>query len=250
MKTVLITGATAGFGKAIALKLSKYNYQLILNGRSLEKLSPVIEEIKVGSKTPVYPLVFDVRAYEEAEKAITTLPSAFKNVEILINNAGLALELDTVDQANKDDWNTMIDTNIKGVLFLTRLISPQMVFRKSGHIINIGSISSHEVYKGGSVYCATKHALLALTKGMRSDLLEYGIKVTQISPGAAETNFSLTRFHGNSERAEQVYQGFTALDAEDIAEAVEFVLNRPAHVNIDEILLTPTAQFNGVIIRK
>ncbi len=248
-KTVLITGANTGFGKAIALNLSKYNYNLILSGRSLEKLESVMAEIAAISNAKVYPLIIDVRDFESCEKAFSAIPEPFQIIDVLVNNAGLALELNTIDQGNLEDWNTMIDTNVKGILHITRLVSPQMVARKEGHIINIGSISSHEIYKGGNVYCATKHAVLALTKGMRADFLEHNIRVTQISPGAAETEFSNTRFHGDTARAAKVYEGFTPLSAEDVAHVAEFVVTGPAHVCLDEIIMTPTAQFNGVIVR-
>lgn len=216
----------------------------------MEKLKPVEEEIKKASSSKVHSLIFDVRDFTACQQAIESIPAEFSKVDVLINNAGLALELNTIDKGNIEDWDQMIDTNIKGILYITRLIAPGMTERKKGHIINIGSISSHEVYKGGNVYCATKHAVLALTQGMHSDLLEYGIRVTQISPGAAETNFSITRFHGDKEKAAKVYDGFTALSADDVAETVEFAVTRPDHVCINEIILTPTAQFNGVIIKK
>lgn len=250
MKTVMITGANSGFGKAIALRLCRHNFNLILTGRSKEKLNPVMEEISGIPSSRVFPLIMDVRDFDECERAVASLPDDFKNVDILINNAGLALELDTVDRGNIEDWDRMIDTNVKGLLYVTRLVAPRMVERKEGHIVNIGSISSHEVYKGGAVYCASKHAVWALTQGMRTDFLEYGIKVTQVSPGAAETHFSLTRFHGNKEKASKVYEGFTSLSADDVADVVEFAVTRPAHVCLDEIIVTPTAQFHGVIIRK
>jgi NADP-dependent 3-hydroxy acid dehydrogenase YdfG len=248
-KTILITGANSGFGKAIALNLSKHGFNLILTGRSLEKLQPVMNEIKTIFPSKIHPLVFDVRDFESVKQAIESLPAELQQIDILINNAGLALELNTIDQGNLDDWNTMIDTNVKGILYVTKLVSPQMVVRKKGHIINIGSISSHEIYKGGSVYCASKHAVLALSQGMRTDFLEHNIRVTQISPGAAETNFSITRFHGDEARATKVYEGFTPLSANDVADVVEFVVTRPAHVCLNEIIMTPTAQFNGTIVR-
>lgn len=248
-KTALITGASAGFGEAIAKTLCK-DYNLILTARKEEKLKGVCNWIRNNSPADVLPLVFDVQSLKECEKAINSIPEAFSNIDVLINNAGLAQELNTIDQADIDDWERMINTNIKGLLYVTHLISPRMVERKSGHIINIGSIASHQVYKGGSVYCATKHAVLALTQAMRTDFLEHGIKVSQISPGAADTEFSLVRFHGDKERADNVYKGYEPLIAQDIANITEFVLSRPDHVCIDEIIVTPKAQFNGVIIRK
>lgn len=250
MKTVMITGATSGFGEAIAINLSKHHYNLILTGRSMEKINPVIEAISRISNSKVYPLIMDVRDFEGCKTAIEALPEEFAQIDVLVNNAGLALELKTIDQGDLDDWNLMIDTNVKGILHVTRLVSPSMVKRQSGHIINIGSISSHEIYKGGNVYCATKHAVLALTQGMRSDFLAHNVRVTQVSPGAAKTNFSITRFHGDKERADKVYDGFTPLSAEDVAEVVEFAITRPPHVCLDEIIMTASAQFNGVIERK
>ena len=250
MKNILITGASSGFGEAIARNLSRQNHRLILTARSGEKIHQLCEEIKQKTQSEVLPLVFDVRDPEACEKAIASIPDTFRPIDVLINNAGLAVELDPIHTGALEDWERMIDTNIKGLLYITRLVAPMMVERKRGHIINLGSTASHEVYAGGGVYCATKHAVLALTKAMRTDFLPYGIKVTMISPGAAETNFSLVRFHGNKEKADKVYAGYDPLVAEDIAQIVEFVLSRPPHVCLNEIVVTPTAQFNGVIIRK
>jgi NADP-dependent 3-hydroxy acid dehydrogenase YdfG len=213
----------------------------------MERIEPVIEEVGKISKGTVFPLIFDVRDPKAIQTAIDAIPADLQNIDILVNNAGLAQELHTIDEGDFEDWDNMIDSNIKGILYVTRIISPQMKIRKSGHIINIGSIASHEIYLGGSVYCASKHAVWALTKGMRTDFLEHHIRVTQVSPGAAETQFSITRFHGNKERAAQVYTGYHALSAEDIAEIVEFAITRPEHVCLNEIIVTPTAQFNGRI---
>ncbi len=246
----MITGASAGFGKAIAMKLAKQGVRLILTARSEEKLKKVCQEIQENTTSLVHPLVFDIRDYNACQAAIESIPNEYKPIDILINNAGLALETLPIQDGNLQDWEQMIDTNIKGLLYITRLISPQMVARKEGHIINIGSISSHEVYAGGNVYCATKHAVWALTQGIRMDLLPYDIRVTQISPGAAETEFSIVRFKGDIERAAKVYEGFEPLVAEDVAEMVEFVISRPKHVCINEILVTSTAQFGGQINRK
>jgi NADP-dependent 3-hydroxy acid dehydrogenase YdfG len=250
MKTILITGASGGFGEAIAKTLAKQNVNLILTGRNKENLNKVCRFITENSSSNVLPLVFDVRDLEAGKKAIDSIPEEFKDIDVLINNAGLALELATVDKGTIEDWECMIDTNIKGLLYMTRLISPVMVAKKSGHIINIGSISSREVYAGGNVYCATKHAVLALSQGTRMDLLPHNIKVTHVSPGAAETQFSVVRFHGNKARADKVYEGFTPLIANDVANVVEYVLSLPEHVCINEINLTSTAQFNGLIHRK
>jgi NADP-dependent 3-hydroxy acid dehydrogenase YdfG len=249
MKTILITGASGGFGEAIAKTLAKQNVKLILTGRSEPNLAEVCNYITANTTSKVLPLVFDVQDWEACQKAVDSIPEDFASIDVLINNAGLAVELNTVDKGNYEDWERMINTNIKGLLYMTRLISPVMVARKSGHIINIGSISSREVYIGGNVYCATKHAVLALSQGTRMDLLPHNIKVTHVSPGAAETNFSVVRFHGDKARADKVYEGFTPLIAEDVANVVAYVLSLPEHVCINEINLTCTAQFNGVIHR-
>lgn len=250
MNTVFITGATSGFGEAIARTLAKHNVKMIITGRTADKLMQVAQEIESTTQTKVLPLVFDVRDYDACEKAINSMPEEFRNVDVLVNNAGLAVELNAVHEGALEDWERMIDTNIKGLLYVTRLISPGLVERKNGHIINLGSTASHEIYYGGNVYCATKHAVNALTKGMRTDFLKYGIKVTQISPGACETNFSVVRFHGDKEKADKVYEGYDPLVAQDIADVVEFALTRPAHVCLNEIIMTPKAQFNGTIVRE
>lgn len=250
MNTVFITGATSGFGEAIARTLAKQNVKMIITGRTEDKLMQVAKEIEENTQTKVLPLVFDVRDYKACEAAINNMPEEFRNIDVLVNNAGLAVELNAVHEGALEDWERMIDTNIKGLLYVTRLIAPGMVERKSGHIINLGSTASHEIYYGGNVYCATKHAVNALTKGMRTDFLKYGIKVTQISPGACETNFSVVRFHGDKEKADKVYEGYDPLVAQDIADVVEFVLSRPAHVCLNEVIMTPTAQFNGTIVRE
>ncbi|MEG1555401.1 MAG: SDR family NAD(P)-dependent oxidoreductase [Bacteroidales bacterium] len=249
MKTICITGASSGFGEAIAKTLAKQNVKLILTGRDEKRLMNICHEIKVTSSVEILPLVFDVQNYAACQKAIESIPAKFKDIDVLINNAGLAVELNPLHEGNIEDWERMINTNIKGLLYVTRLISPNMVEKKSGHIINIGSTASREVYYGGNVYCASKHAVLALSQAMRTDFLPYNIKVTQIAPGAAETNFSVIRFHGNKEKADKVYQGYDPLVAQDIADVVEFVLSRPPHVCLNEIIMTPTAQFNGVIHR-
>lgn len=250
MKTIMITGASGGFGEVIAKNLSKQNLKLIITGRNAANLKAVEREILNNSKSEVLPLVFDVRDFNACKAAIDSIPDNFKDIDVLINNAGLALELNTIDKGDINDWEQMIDTNVKGLLYVTRLVSPRMVERKSGHIINIGSISSYEVYKGGNVYCATKHAVLALSQAMRMDFLAHNIKVTLIAPGAAETNFSVVRFHGDKERADKVYEGYDPLTAQDIADVVDFVLSRPPHVCLNEIILTCTAQYSGCIEKR
>lgn len=241
-KTALITGASAGFGKAIAILLAKNNYNVIITGRRSEALKKLEELIRKETSVDVLCLPFDIRKQEEVSKAIDSLSGNWSEVDILVNNAGLAAGLHRIDEGKLEDWEQMIDTNVKGLLYISRKIAPMMVKRKSGHIINIGSIAGKEVYEKGNVYCATKHAVDALTKGMRTDLVDFGIKVTSINPGAAETEFSLVRFKGDKEKADAVYDGFTPLYADDIAEAVLFVVSRPAHVNINEMLIMPTAQ--------
>ncbi len=241
-KIALITGATSGIGKATAILLSQNGYDLILTGRRDEKLVALKEKITKESDAGVILLNFDIRSLDETKTAINNLPNEWKAIDVLINNAGLAVGFNTVQDGNIDDWERMIDTNIKGLLYITRLVSPLMVKRKRGHIINISSIAGKETYPFGNVYCASKHAVQSLTKGMRIDMLKDGIKVSSVSPGAVNTEFSLVRFKGDKEKASQVYNGFTPLFAEDIAETILFVLSRPRHVTIDDILVMPTDQ--------
>ncbi len=241
-KTVLITGATSGIGEATAILLAQNNFNLIITGRRSDRLKALKEKIENENPSKVHTLNFDIRDREETEKAINNLPENWKKIDILINNAGLAAGLSRIDNGDTDDWEHMIDTNIKGLLYITKLISARMVEQKSGHIVNISSIAGRETYPNGNVYCATKHAVQSLTKGMRLDFLKYGIKVSSVAPGAAETEFSLVRFKGNEEKANAVYDGFTPLYAEDIAETILFVITRPNHVNIDDVLIMPTDQ--------
>jgi len=249
-KIALITGATAGLGRAIALRLAKEGCDVIITGRRSERLEELEKEIEVKYESRVYSLCFDVRKYDDVEKAINSLPEDWKKIDILVNNAGLAVGLDPIHKGVVDDWERMIDTNIKGLLYVTRIVSPIMVERKTGHIINIGSIAGKGVYPNGAVYCATKYAVNALHQGMRMDLLPYNIRVTQICPGAVETEFSLVRFKGNKERAGQVYEGYQNLDAEDIAEAVYYAVSQPPHVNVQDMLVMPTAQATGNMFYK
>lgn len=248
-KIAIVTGATSGIGRATAIALAENEFDLIITGRRADRLEELKATLNTVYKADALALCFDVRDKEAVEKAFASVPEQWRNVDVLVNNAGLAVGLDHIQEGIIDDWERMIDTNIKGLLYITRLIAPMMVERKQGHIINLGSTASHEIYYGGNVYCATKHAVNALTKGMRTDMLPYGIKVTQISPGACETNFSVVRFHGDKEKAAKVYEGYDPLVAQDIADVVEFVLSRPAHVCLNEIIMTPTAQFNGSIHR-
>jgi 3-hydroxy acid dehydrogenase / malonic semialdehyde reductase len=241
-KTVLITGATSGIGEATARILSKNGFRLILTGRRKDRLNALKEDLGTNIKSDVCTLVFDIRDFESTKTAIDSIHPDFKNIDVLINNAGLAAGLNKLHEGDLDDWEQMIDTNIKGLLYITRLISPGMVERKKGHIINISSIAGRETYPNGNVYCATKYAVESLTRAMRIDMLQYGIKVSAVSPGAVNTEFSLVRFKGDKSRAESVYNGFTPLEATDVAEAILFVVTRPEHVNIDDILIMPKAQ--------
>lgn len=241
-KIVLITGATSGIGEATAILLAKDNYDLILTGRRKERLDELKSKIQHESKADVITLEFDIRSLEETERAIKSLQGKWSDVDVLINNAGLAVGLNPINEGVIDDWERMIDTNVKGLLYISRLISPTMVKKQSGHIINISSIAGKETYANGNVYCASKHAVQSITQGMRIDLLKHGIKVSSVCPGAVETEFSLVRFKGDDQKAKQVYDGFTPLYAKDIAETIQFLLSRPPHVNIDDILVMPTAQ--------
>lgn len=247
MKTVLITGATAGIGEAIANIFAANNYRLILTGRRAERLTALKNKLD----TEVLTLCFDVRNYEEVEKHLGNLPENWQEIDILINNAGLAAGLSNIQTGKLDDWERMIDTNVKGLLYVTRTIAPKMIAAgKGGHIINISSIAGKEVYPNGNVYCATKHAVDALSKAMRIDLLPHQIKVTNIAPGMVETEFSLVRFDGDSEKAANVYKGFEPLHPEDVAETVYFAATRPPHVCLNDILIMPTAQAAATIVNR
>ena len=241
-KIALITGATAGIGRETAILLAQNNYNLILTGRRKERLESLKMQLESNFNCKVQLLNFDIRKRSEVEHALSSLPEQWKAIDVLINNAGLAAGFGPVNSADVDDWENMIDTNIKGLLYTTRIVSPWMVKRHSGHIINLSSIAGKEVYPNGSVYCGTKHAVAAITKAMRIELMPSGIKVTSIAPGAVETEFSLVRFRGDDEKAAQVYKGFTPLAAKDIAETIIFVITRPAHVNIDDLLIMPLNQ--------
>lgn len=245
MKTkqiALITGATSGIGLATAQLLAQKGFDLIITGRREERLDEIKEQIEDQNDVRVLRLVFSVRDMEKTYKKLLTLPRSWENIDVLINNAGLAAGAEPIGEADVADTDTMIDTNIKGLLYVTNNIIPRMKEKRSGHIINIGSVASKEVYAGGSVYCATKHAVEALTKGMRIDLLPYNIRVTQIAPGMVETEFSLVRFKGDQKKADEVYQGLQPLTGEDIAETVAWAIERPPHVNINDIWIMPTAQ--------
>lgn len=248
-KTALVTGATSGIGEATAIKFAENNFDLIITGRREDRLTLLKQKLeKIGAK--VLSLCFDVRNEEEVKNTFENLPNEWQSIDILLNNAGLAAGLNPLQEGETDDWNRMIDTNVKGLLYVTRYVSPGMISRKKGHIINIGSIAGKEVYPNGNVYCATKHAVDALSKGMRIDMLPHNVKVTQICPGAVETEFSIVRFHGDKARADKVYEGYESLLANDIAECILFVVTRPPHVNINDMVVMPTAQASGSIFHK
>ena len=238
---VFITGATSGIGKATATKAAAAGFDIIITGRRQERLNELAEQIRQQG-VEVLPLHFDVRHPIEVKEAIHSLPEKWRNISVLVNNAGLAVGVNPIQDGILDDWERMIDTNIKGLLYITRAIAPLMIANQNGHIINLGSIAGKEVYPGGNVYCATKHAVDALSKAMRIDMLKHNIKVTNIAPGMVETEFSLVRYKGNEEAAKNVYQGLTPLTNEDIADIILFAITRPAHVCLNDIVIMPTAQ--------
>ncbi|MFK7831840.1 MAG: SDR family NAD(P)-dependent oxidoreductase [Winogradskyella sp.] len=245
--TALITGATSGIGRATAQEFAKHGINLVLCGRRQERLDTVQKDL--SKHVNVHTLNFDVRDKDATFKAIGSLPEAFQTIDILINNAGNAHGLDPIQTGNLDDWDAMMDINVKGLLYVSKAIIPSMTERQSGHIINIGSSAGKEVYPKGNVYCGSKHAVLAITEGMRIDLNPFGIKVTAINPGLVETEFSEVRYKG-AENANNTYKGFKALQAEDVAEAIYFAVSRPAHVNIADILMFCTAQASSTIVKK
>lgn len=247
-RIALITGATSGFGKACAEIFAQHGYNLILTGRRAERLQSLENELQQRWSTNSLTLNFDVRNLNDTEKALDSIPEEWKaNLEILINNAGLAAGRGPIHEGSIEDWEQMIDTNIKGLLYVSRKVAPWLVTRKRGHIINIGSIAGKEAYPGGNVYCATKFAVDALSRSMRIDLIDTGVKVTNIAPGAAETEFSLVRFKGDESAAKKVYEGIVPLSALDIAEAVYFAASRPAHVNINDLVIMPSAQASATV---
>ena len=248
-KTVLITGATSGIGEAAARIFAANNYSIIITGRRQERLEKLAEELR-KQNVEVLTLCFDVRNSSEVEKSISSLQGNWKNIDVLINNAGLASGLGPIQSGELDDWEKMIDTNIKGLLYVTRAVTPLMIARNTGHIINIASLAGKDVYPNGNVYCATKHAVDALSRSMRIDLLPHGIKVTNIAPGLVETEFSVVRFHGDKERADNVYKGFQPLTATDIADAIWYAASRPAHFCVNDMVLTPLAQANAYVVIK
>lgn len=248
MKTILITGATSGIGMATAKVFAQKGHQLILCGRRQERLEQLEAELSI--QTTLHSLQFDVRDREAVFKAIDSLPDSFKQIDILVNNAGNAHGLSTIQDGNIDDWDAMMDGNVKGLLYVTKAILPTMIKNNKGFIVNIGSVAAKEVYPNGNVYCASKHAVDALSKSMRVDLSGHNIRVSAIHPGAVHTEFSEVRFKGDKKKAKNVYQGFEALQAQDIAEIIEFVTSRPSHVNIEDLIVYPTAQANTTTLHK
>lgn len=244
-RIALVTGATSGIGRATSITLSENNFDVIITGRRKELLEDLEKEIKTKSSNKVYILNFDVRNKEEVDQAIDSLPTEWKDIDVLVNNAGLAVGLNHIDEGVIDDWERMIDTNVKGLLYMSRKVLPIMTAKKHGHVINIGSTAGKEAYENGNVYCGTKHAVDAITKGMRIDLLQHKIKVTAINPGMVETEFSIVRFKGDKEKADGVYKGFTPLYGKDIADAILYAVTRPEHVCINDMIITATAQANS-----
>ena len=249
-KTVLITGATSGFGKAIAKKFASQQHNVIVTGRRKNLLDDVVAEIQQQYKVNALGLNFDVRDKNEVNKQMKDLPKEWQAIDILVNNAGLAMGKDFFEEADMDDWETMIDTNVKGLLYMSRATIPYMVKKGNGHIINIGSVAGKDVYDKGNVYCATKHAVDSISRSMRIELLRHKIKVTAIHPGAAETEFSIVRFKGNENAAKQVYEGYDPLTGEDIADTVFYCASLPAHVCINDLTITPTAQADAFYFYK
>jgi 3-hydroxy acid dehydrogenase/malonic semialdehyde reductase len=243
-KVVFVTGASSGIGEACARSFASIGTKLLLGARRIDRLNALAQEIRKEHGVEVYPLAMDVTKHKELEATISGLPQEWREVEVLINNAGLALKTDKMFEATIGDWDTMIDTNVKGLLYVTRLILPGMVERNRGHVINIASIGGFELYPGGSVYCATKAAVQTLSKVLRMDVLGHSIRVTNIDPGITYSEFNLVRWKGNREKAEKVYEGLKCLSSQDIAEAVLFCATRPPHVNIGEVVITPTDQIS------
>lgn len=250
-KVIVITGATAGFGKACAHLFAKNGWDIVATGRRTDRLEELQNELESRFSISVFPISMDVRNEDAVKNGFSSLPSSWTDrISILLNNAGLAAGKDPIDKGLSSDWNQMIDTNIKGLLYVSQVIIPFLKQNGAGHIINLGSIAGKEVYPEGNVYCATKHAVDALSRGMRMDLVSYGIKVTNIAPGAAETEFSMVRFKGDSQKADSTYQGYEPLVAEDIAETIWFVATTPKHVTINDLVIMPTAQASSMVFHK
>lgn len=244
-RTVFITGASSGIGEATARAFAEEGYRLVLTGRRQERLKTLKRELEADYGCEILLLVFDVRDRHQAEAAIGSMPGEFAEIDILVNNAGLASGFERIDEGDPLDWDSMVDTNIKGLLYVTRVIAGKMILRGAGHIVNIGSIAGTQPYANGGVYSATKHAVHALSQSMRIDFLQFGLKVTEIRPGMVETEFSLVRFHGDKEAADNVYDGVTPLSGDDVADAVLWAVEQPSHVNINEIVIMPRQQANA-----
>lgn len=249
-KIILITGATSGFGAATAELFAKNGHNVIITGRRADRLENLKKKIEAQYNTKVLTLHFDVRNHDAVKKAIASIPADWQSIDVLVNNAGLASGLDPIQSGNLEDWEKMIDTNVKGLLYVSQEVIPFMTKRNQGHIINIGSTAGKEVYANGNVYCASKFAVDALTKGMRIDLLKHGIKVTQIAPGAANTEFAQVRFHGDREKANAVYKGYQPMTAEDIAGLIYYATTLPPHLCINDLVVTSLAQANSVYFHK
>lgn len=249
-RVILVTGATSGIGKATAIKFAENSCDIIITGRRKDRLEQIAVEITDKYKVQVLPLCFDIRNKEEVSNAIKGLDSNWNKIDVLVNNAGLALGLNPLQEGNLNDWDTMIDTNLKGLLYISRVVANLMIENGKGHIINIGSIAGKQAYANGNVYSATKHAVDGLTKGMRLDLFKHGIKVSQVAPGAVETEFSNVRFKGDDQRADNVYEGYKPLSGEDVADAIYYIANVPDHVNINDLLIMPMAQANAITFHK
>jgi len=249
-KITLITGATSGIGRSCAFIFAKNNHNLIITGRRIDRLDAISKELTSKYGINVLPLSFDIRDNEAVKEAIQSLPLEWRNIHILINNAGLAVGLNTIQDGDIDDWERMIDTNVKGLLYMSRAVLPLLVNQNGGHVINIGSIAGKEVYPNGNVYCATKHAVDALSKAMRIDLVKHNIKVTQIAPGAIETEFSFVRFKGDEAKADSIYDGYQPLLPDDVANVIYFATTLPSHVNINDLVLMPTAQASATVFNK
>ncbi|MBS1513102.1 MAG: SDR family NAD(P)-dependent oxidoreductase [Bacteroidetes bacterium] len=245
---VLITGATSGIGKACAAKFAAHKYNVIITGRRQDRLKAVEQELETRYGVAVLPLCFDVQDKQAVFQQLQQLPEEWQHIDILINNAGLALGRDHFDQASMDDWETMLNTNVHGLLYVSRAVLPGMIARKKGHIVNLGSVAGKDVYEKGNTYCASKFAVDALSKAMRIDLLQHNIKITAIHPGAVETEFSLVRFKGDADTAASTYTGMTPLTGADIADTIFYCCSLPAHVCINDIVITPTQQANGIYI--
>lgn len=249
-KIIFITGASSGIGEACAHAFAKLGAKLILCARRMEVIDALAKQLKNKYQIEVHCVQLDVRDYAQVKQQLAALPNAFKDIDVLINNAGLAAGLEAVQEAHVQDWEEMIDTNVKGLLYMTREIVPLLIAKNAGHIINIGSIAGHVVYSKGVVYCATKHAVKTITEGLRMDLFGTKVRVSSVDPGAVETNFSAVRFKGDADRAKKVYEGFDPLQADDIADAVLYCASRPSHVNVADIVIMPTDQAAATMIAR